>query len=329
MAAPLLPGAIGVTWQPPAALAARRPEASACLERLTARVYADFDPALLELVRLRIAQLLGHSAGLLIRSPAARRAGLTEDKIRELAAYPTSPYFSAFEAQALEFAEQLTIDASGTTQEDLDALASGVGIDELRNFVTAVFVVEFTQRLEMIVHALLPAGPETADAEPADHRPMTLRALLDDFQAEVVRGTALDPATTELVRLRCARTHHCRICQTLRLDDARAAGVDDTMTAKIDFYERSDLPERAKIALRITDAFIVAPNELSAPTIEQARDLFTAEQLSELCLDIMKWSTQKIHVALGIDGADALATKDGIALFGFDSDGTVAGYWTD
>ena len=43
----------------------------------------------------------------------------------------------------------------------------------------------------------------------------------------------------------------------------------------------------------------------------------------------MKWSTQKIHVALGLDGTDALATKDGIALFGFDSQGSVAGYWTD
>jgi hypothetical protein len=47
-----------------------------------------------------------------------------------------------------------------------------------------------------------------------------------------------------------------------------------------------------------------------------------------LCLDITKWSTQKIHVALGTDSADALPTNTaGVALFGFHDDGTVAGYW--
>ena len=52
------------------------------------------------------------------------------------------------------------------------------------------------------------------------------------------------------------------------------------MTSKIDFYEQSDLPERAKVALRITDAFIIAPNDLTAPTIERARALFSADQLA-------------------------------------------------
>lgn len=326
MATPVLPGEL-TTWPVPSALAALRPEASACLERVSARVQSDFDPIVLELTRLRIAQLIGHSAGLGMRSTPARLAGLTEDKIADLPAYPNSPRFSAFEACALEFAEQLVIDASGTSPDIRAALAAEVGVDELRNFVTAVFVVEFTQRLEMIVSALLPGGALSTPTPTAD-RSMTLRSLLDDFQAAVVRASDVDPTTTELVRLRCARTHHCRICQTLRLDDARAAGVDDTMTSKIDFYEQSDLPERAKIALRITDAFIVAPNELAGPTIERAHAVFTAEQLAELCLDIMKWSTQKIHVALEIDGADGLPTKDGVALFGFDSDGTVAGYWT-
>ena len=37
-----------------------------------------------------------------------------------------------------------------------------------------------------------------------------LRSALDAWQAEVVRLPALDPVTTELVRLRCARHHDCR-----------------------------------------------------------------------------------------------------------------------
>ena len=145
---------------------------------------------------------------------------------------------------------------------------------------------------------------------------------LNAYQAAVVRGSTLDPVTTELVRLRCARTHHCRICQTLRLADARAAGVDEAMTAKVDFYERSDLPERAKAALRVTDAFITRPELLSGVVAGQARAWFGPAELASLCLDITKWSTQKIKVALGTDGADRLVTDaDGVTLFGFDSGG--------
>jgi len=142
-----------------------------------------------------------------------------------------------------------------------------------------------------------------------------------------VRGSTLDPLTTELVRLRCARTHRCRICQTLRLADARAAGVDEATAAQIDFYERSDLPDRAKVALRVTDAFITRPDLLSDTVAEQARTSFEPAELASLCLDITKWSTQKIHVALGTDGADGLQTdEDGVAMFGFDQTGRATGY---
>lgn len=99
------------------------------------------------------------------------------------------------------------------------------------------------------------------------------------------------------------------------------------MTTKIDFYERSDLPERSKVALRITDAFIIRPDLLSESTVIQAHEFFDPEQLAELCLDITKWSTQKIHVALGTDGTDRLPVNDaGTSFFGFDDSGRVAGF---
>jgi hypothetical protein len=37
-----------------------------------------------------------------------------------------------------------------------------------------------------------------------------LRSALAEWQAAVVRLPALDPVTTEIVRLRCARHHDCR-----------------------------------------------------------------------------------------------------------------------
>ena len=226
----------------------------------------------------------------------------------------------------VSLAEQFVIDVGGTTEDMRAELTGRFGADGARELVTAIYVVEFTQRLQLIAARLLGdavAAPAdsfaAADASPA--------GLLDAYQAAVVRGSTLDPVTTELVRLRCARTHHCRICQTLRLADARAAGVDEAMTAKVDFYERSDLPERAKLALRVTDAFITRPDLLSGAVAGHARASFGPDELASLCLDITKWSTQKIKVALGTDGADRLVTDaDGVALFGFDSEGHAADF---
>ena len=39
--------------------------------------------------------------------------------------------------------------------------------------------------------------------------PRGLNAPLGQWQAAVVRMTSIDPVTTELVRLRCARYHDC------------------------------------------------------------------------------------------------------------------------
>jgi AhpD family alkylhydroperoxidase len=313
-------------WRLPGRLYTLRPDASRRLEVLNERVWDRTDPALLELIRVRMAWLIGNSAGERARSAQALRAGLTEGKISELPAYATSPSFTPIEREAVAFAEQFVMDVGGVAG-NLDGLAGHLADGQLREFVTAVYIVEFTQRLQVMAELLLGSAPAFATGSTAPSS-ASLRELLAEYQDAVVRGKALDPVTTELVRLRCARTHQCRICQTLRLDDARAAGVDEPMTAKIDFYESSDLPERIKVALRITDAFVIRPDVLADHQAEQARSVFSADELAELCLDITKWSTQKIHVALGTDSADALPTNAaGVALFGFHDDGTVAGYW--
>jgi hypothetical protein len=42
---------------------------------------------------------------------------------------------------------------------------------------------------------------------------------------------------------------------------------------------------------------------------------------------VSKWSTQKVHVALGTDAADRLTLDDqGVSWFRFGSDGRVAGF---
>jgi alkylhydroperoxidase family enzyme len=305
-----------MAWRLPAGLSRIRPEACGLLTALNERVWQAGDPVLLELVRVRVAQLIGNPGAVTVASSAAS---------------------SPTEQDVVDFAEQFVIDVGGTTEEMREGLTARFGADGARALVTAIYVVEFTQRLQLIAARLLddayagvPRGSSAAadfvaaDFAVADASPV---GLLNAYQAAVVRGSTLDPVTTELVRLRCARTHHCRICQTLRLADSRAAGVDEDMTAKVSFYERSDLPERAKVALRVTDAFITRPDMLSDTAAEQARASFGPAELASLCLDITKWSTQKIKVALGTDGADGLVTDtNGVALFGFDSGGKATGY---
>ena len=320
-------------WALPAELSALRPETAELWHRVNDRAWNVVDPVLLELMRVRVARLIGNRAGEAYRSQAARALGLSEEKIGALAAYPSSAHFSAAERDCLSFAELFVIDVSATPGE-IDAVMHAVGSARLEDFVGALYVVEFTQRLQMMATALL--GRFGSSHVAAKTQPVTdgriaselsLKGVLAEYQSSVVRGDALDPATTELVRLRCARTHHCRICQTLRLADARAAGVDDSITAKIDFYETSDLAERYKDALRITDAFITRPDMLSEARLEHIRAQFTRDELAEICFDITKWSTQKIHVALGQDSADALPTNEaGISFFSFDHDGRVAGF---
>jgi Carboxymuconolactone decarboxylase family len=296
----------GEAWGLPAGLWRLRPEACGLLTALNERVWQVGDWVLLELVRVRVAQLIGNPGAVALATSSASLVA---------------------EQDVVDFAEQFVIDVSGTTEEMREGLTARFGADGARELVTAIYVVEFTQRLQLIAARLLDdafAGVPGGSSAVSD---ASAAGLLNAYQAAVVRSSALDPVTTELVRLRCARTHNCRICQTLRLADSRAAGVDEDMTAKVDFYERSDLPERAKVALRVTDAFITQPSLLSGVVAGQARAAFGPAELASLCLDITKWSTQKIKVALGTDGADRLVTDaDGVALFGFDSGGQATGY---
>ena len=167
----------------------------------------------------------------------------------------------------------------------------------------------------------LPRVPCGEDGRPLA-RDAELTALLSDYQDTVMRSTTLDPVLTEFIRLRCARQHDCRICQTLRLSDAADLGMDTAMSDKIDRYESSDLDERTKVALRLVDAFIWSPRSMTADLIGAAHEHFSDAELAEILLDVTKWSTQKIHVALGTDSADKITTDaNGMSYFSFDAQG--------
>ena len=84
------------------------------------------------------------------------------------------------------------------------------------------------------------------------------------------------------------------------------------------------------MALRIVDAFIWRPTDIDDVLVRQARTHFMGEELAELLVDITKWSTQKIHVALGTDGADRVPVNErGVGSLSFEEDGRVAAMFAE
>jgi AhpD family alkylhydroperoxidase len=138
-------------------------------------------------------------------------------------------------------------------------------------------------------------------ADGASHKSYApeLSAALTEVQGAVIRSNTLDPLTFELVRIRCARVHDCRVCQFVRLEPARAAGADEAFLAKVDFYERSDLTERQKVVLRLVDAHLFGSVPASLPA--QVREHLTEEEALDVVLVAAKCSYQKSLVALQLD----------------------------
>jgi alkylhydroperoxidase family enzyme len=102
-----------------------RPELLADFRTLHARLWDGraLDPVLLEVCRLRVAQLHGATGELQVRHEAAVDAGLTEEKVAALVDYWSSPLYSERERRALAYAEQLVLDVHGITDDQFAALA--------------------------------------------------------------------------------------------------------------------------------------------------------------------------------------------------------------
>jgi alkylhydroperoxidase family enzyme len=146
-------------------------------------------------------------------------------------------------------------------------------------------------------------------------------AVIDTFMRSVARLDALDVTATELVRLRGARQHDCRICKSRRSAAAIEAGADAVTFDAVDHYESSDLPDATKAALALTDAMIWTPTAIPEPVVAAVRELLTPAQAVEVVLDVARNAANKIAVALG---ADAATVTEGIELFVTDSDGNVS-----
>ncbi|MCW2525348.1 MAG: alkylhydroperoxidase like protein AhpD family [Pseudonocardiales bacterium] len=128
-------------------LTALAPDGFARLVELHQLVWTLVDPVVLELARLRIAQLIGADYMGGLRSERATAAGLAESKIIQLRQWPASPDFTERDRACLTLAEQFVIDVNGTTDDQTEAVLQFLDPAELLSYVNAIWMFEQLQRL--------------------------------------------------------------------------------------------------------------------------------------------------------------------------------------
>ena len=109
------------------------------------------------------------------------------------------------------FAEQFAVDVSTIGAEQRAAFLSALGANAFR--VTAlIFVADFVPRVKAGLGAL--GFTPVVDPVVWDRDTDPVDLVLNQFAPTVGALRALDPVTTEVVRLRGAVQHDCRLCKS-------------------------------------------------------------------------------------------------------------------
>src|SRR5437762_1170504 len=101
---------------------------------------------------------------------------------------------------------------------------------------------------------------------------------------------------------------------------ARPTAAGDLMDAVVD-YERSDLPERAKVALRLARAYLAHPGVFGLDARAETLEHFSPAQAVELLLKLTAWTVDKSLTALDLDEP---IDPDGLTEFHYDETGALA-----
>jgi alkylhydroperoxidase family enzyme len=300
---------MGWTTGDPVALRALAPEPFEAFDVVLAAM-SDSAPARLgELARRRIAMLLGGE-----RDALAPLAELADGDLVHLSNWPTSLQFDAADRAVLELTEQFVVDVSSITDDQRTRCLGDLG-DHAFVAVQTVYVLDHGLRVRAAVRQLFDVAGGAARPVPAGLGATDLWSSLDEWMRSVARLRRLDPLTTELVRLRGARAHDCRLCRSLRNVRAVEGGADESTFDQVDDYESSSLSERHKVALRLTDAMLWQPTRFPDPLVEQVRAEFDPAEALELVLDVARNAANKIAVTFGADQANV---ADGVEYYDVD-----------
>jgi hypothetical protein len=196
-------------------------------------------------------------------------------------------------SDATAFAEQMVIDVASMTP---DVRAAGLAELGARApaFVLAVWTEDMTIRAgaawrEMFGEQWRPI-PTSAESDPW--------VAQERFLLEVAKLSALDPVTSELVRLRGARAHDCRLCESRR----SVSAIDQAgRTDLFDDEDPSGISDAQALALQVVDAFVWRPIQWPPGLGEQIVDALSPAAATELTLDLVRNGANKIAVAVGVD----------------------------
>ena len=225
---------------------------------------------------------------------------------------PAESTGGAVDPMVTEFAEQFSADVSVISGAQRAAFTDLLG-RKVFGVATMIFIADFVPRVRAGLSTLgVDWGSEPVEW---DHHTDPANYLLDTFLPAVGRMRELDPVTSEIVRLRGARQHNCRICKSLREGAALDAGGTESLYDGIDHYESSELSERHKAALRHVDALVWTPSSVDGSDLLSH---FSESEAVELTLDVMRNACNKVAVALG---ADAPRVESGTERYLLGSDG--------
>lgn len=135
------------------------------------------------------------------------------------------------ESVAVEFAEQFSADVSSISDDLRGRFTSTLGRCAFPAAVL-MYLADFLPRMRAGFEALGLTVPWT-ERVVWDHSGSAQDILFDQFLPKVAELRELDPLTTEIVRLRGARQHNCRMCKARRENDALDAGGSESL------YDRS------------------------------------------------------------------------------------------
>jgi alkylhydroperoxidase family enzyme len=107
------------------------------------------DPVVLEVCRLRVAQIVRCDRELALRTPQATAAGLDDEKVAQLSQWPSSPLFSAAERAALGFAEIYVIDPGAVTDAQCASVTEHFTSSEVAVLTTAIAVFDAMARFQV------------------------------------------------------------------------------------------------------------------------------------------------------------------------------------
>lgn len=264
-----------------------------------------------------LARLACATAQELVPLPAPPSAGPLDDRV--VAGDWSST--SGVDQTVLRFAEQFSVDVSALDESlraDLWA-ALGEGPREARGrFLAMAWVADLLPRVSATLDRLFAASPQLPvtgeelvvdDATPLAH----------EFVRVVYNLHELDPVLSEMVRLRGAHAHNCRLCKSIVNRAALTAGATLTDFAAVEAQEPSTLSAPQQAALALVDAMLWYPARMPEEVLDGIRREFTPAQAVELVLDVMRNAWNKTTVAAVMDEAHV---ADGVEVYEYRDDGT-------